>query len=104
MRLSTLGSILTWIVTGGVAGYLASLLLRLERGGCLIHVALGIVGALVGGFIMGRFVAPLGLTGWGFLDGIINATVGAVIVLILLELILPGQQLGGGKRRRRRDR
>ena len=102
MRLSTLGSILTWIITGGIAGYLASLLLRLERGGCLIHVVLGIVGALVGGFIMGRFVAPNGLTGWGFLDGIINATIGAIIVLILLEMILPGRQLGGGRRRRDR--
>lgn len=98
MQFSTLVSLIGWIITGGIAGWAASALLGAERGGCLLHVALGIVGALVGGFIMGRFIVPGGLTGLGFIDAIINATVGAVIVLLLLELVLPGRQLGDRKR------
>lgn len=97
MRLSTLLSIIGWVLTGGIAGYIASLLLGAGRNGCLLNVILGIVGALVGGFIMGRFVVPGGLTGLGFLDAIINATIGAVVLLLLLELVLPGRQLGDRK-------
>lgn len=102
MKLSTLISLIGWIITGGIAGYLASLLLRAGRHGCLINIALGIIGALVGGFVMGRFLLPGGLTGVGFIDAVINATVGAVIVLVLIEILLPGRQLGD--RDRRRDR
>ena len=97
MRLSTLLSIIGWVLPGGIAGYIASLLLGAGRNGCLLNVILGIVGALVGGFIMGRFVVPGGLTGLGFLDAIINATIGAVVLLLLLELVLPGRQLGDRK-------
>ena len=104
MELSTIFSLIGWIITGGIAGWAASSLLGYDRGGCLLHVALGIVGALVGGFIMGRFSVPGGLTGLGFIDAIINATVGAAILLIVLELVLPGQQLGGGRRSRRSRR
>ncbi len=111
MTVGTLFNILGWIVTGAVAGYIASLLLRTQRQGCLINIVLGIVGAFVGGFVMNRFLLPGGITGWGFLDAVINATIGAVIVLVAIELILPGKQLGvrgegeeGGRRRRRRRR
>lgn len=100
MRLTTLLSLIGWIITGGIAGYLASVLLGAGRNGCLLNIILGIVGALVGGFVIGNFLAPGGITGLGFIDAIINATVGAVIVLILIELMLPGRQLGDRDRRR----
>lgn len=106
-------SILQWIIIGGIAGYVASVLLRAHRQGCFVNIIVGIVGAFIGGFVMNLLFPPAqpgqlgGLVGIGFIDAIINATVGAVILLILLELILPGQQLGvrddgGGRRRRRR--
>lgn len=104
MTVGTIFSIIGWIITGAVAGYLASLLLRTQRQGCLVNVVLGIIGAFVGGFVMNQFLLPGGVTGWGFLDAIINATIGAVIVLVAAELILPGKQLGrreGTSRRRR---
>lgn len=108
MTVGTFFSIIGWIITGAVAGYIASTLLRAERQGCIINIGIGIVGAFVGGFVMNNFILPRGLTGWGFLDAIINATVGAVLLLIVLELILPGKQLGvrseerQSRRRRRR--
>lgn len=103
MTLGTFLNLMSWIITGAVAGYLASLLVRAERMGCLINILLGIAGAFVGGFVMNQFLLPGGLTGVGFIDAIINATVGAVILLIVAELVLPGRQIGvRGERRRRR--
>jgi uncharacterized membrane protein YeaQ/YmgE (transglycosylase-associated protein family) len=93
MKVETFLQLLVWAITGSIAGYVASLLLRAHRQGCLINMILGVVGAFVGGFVINTLI-PGGITGWGFLDGIINAIVGAVIVLIALELILPGRQLG----------
>lgn len=101
MTVGTFLSIAGWIVTGAIAGYVASVLLRAERSGCLVNIVLGIVGAFVGGFIMHNFLLPGGVTGWGPLDGIINAVIGAVIILVALELILPGKQLGVRKRETR---
>jgi uncharacterized membrane protein YeaQ/YmgE (transglycosylase-associated protein family) len=94
MEFSTVITIVRWIVIGGAAGYIASLLLRTERQGCLINIALGVVGAFIGGFIFGNFLGGASLTGWGFLDTTIHALVGSVVLLILMELILPGKQLG----------
>jgi uncharacterized membrane protein YeaQ/YmgE (transglycosylase-associated protein family) len=108
--METFFQILGWIITGSIAGYVASLLLRAERQGCIVNIILGVVGAFVGGFVMNRFLFPAGITGWPPLDTIIHAIVGAVIVLIAIELIIPGKQLGvrgesgssRGSRRRRR--
>ncbi len=71
--------ILSWIIVGGLAGLLAQFLMGQDRGGCLISVLLGVVGAFVGGFVMSLF-------GYGGVSGlnvwsIIVATIGAVIVL-----------------------
>ena len=110
MQFSTLISIIGWVITGSIAGYVASVLLRAERQGCLINVVLGIVGAFVGGFVLGTFfpgfanifgIGPVA----GFLNGIFHAVIGAILVLIVVELVVPGKQLGvresGGRRRRR---
>lgn len=110
MTFGTFTSILSWVIVGGIAGYVASVLLRAERAGCLVNVVLGIAGAFVGGFLMHNFILPQGVTGNGFIDSVINAILGAVVILIALELILPGRQLGvrnrgeggGGRRRHRR--
>jgi uncharacterized membrane protein YeaQ/YmgE (transglycosylase-associated protein family) len=97
-----------WIITGAIAGYVASLLLRAQRQGCLINTVIGVIGALVGGFVMGRFIFPDrgGFFGIGFLDTILNAIVGSVILLIAIELVVPGKQLGvrSEERRSRRRR
>jgi uncharacterized membrane protein YeaQ/YmgE (transglycosylase-associated protein family) len=101
MTVGTFFSIAGWVVTGAVAGYIASVLLRAERNGCLVNIVLGIIGAFVGGFIMHNLLLPQGVTGWGPLDNIINAVIGAVVILVALELILPGKQLGVRKRETR---
>ena len=114
MTVGTFFSILGWIITGAIAGYLASVLLGAERQGCLINIALGIGGAFVGAFVLRIFFPnAFAIFGTGpvagFFNGIFHAVVGAVILLVVAELVLPGQQLGlrgrerkRGKRRRRR--
>jgi uncharacterized membrane protein YeaQ/YmgE (transglycosylase-associated protein family) len=111
MNVGTFFSILGWIVTGAVAGYLASLMLRTERQGCFINIALGIAGAFVGAFVVSNFLPNVfNLFGngpvAGFFNGIVHAIIGAVILLVVVELVLPGQQLGvrGGRTKRKRSR
>ncbi len=107
MSVETFFSILSWVIVGGIAGSVASILLRAERNGCLLNVVIGVIGAFVGGALM-SVLAQGGVTRIAWVNGIINATVGAVVVLIILEIVLPGRQLGvrdgkkRGKRKRRR--
>jgi uncharacterized membrane protein YeaQ/YmgE (transglycosylase-associated protein family) len=74
--------LLSWIAVGLVAGLLAQAIIGGgERKGCFVTVILGIIGALVGGFVMGLF-------GFGGVDGvniwsILVATVGALILLAI---------------------
>lgn len=77
---------LLWIVFGLVVGLVAKLIMPgRDPGGIIITVVLGIVGALLGGWI-GRV---MGLYREGEAAGFLMAVVGAVIVLALYRLILP---------------
>ncbi len=78
--------ILTWILFGAIAGWLASILTgRNERMGCLGNIAVGIVGALIGGAIVSA-VGGAGVTGFN-LWSLLVAVVGAVILLFVLGII-----------------
>lgn len=79
-------NILGWIVLGIVAGWIASKIAGTdERMGCIANLAVGIVGAALGGLIF-SLLGGSGVTGfniWSFLVAI----VGAVILLIILKAI-----------------
>jgi uncharacterized membrane protein YeaQ/YmgE (transglycosylase-associated protein family) len=75
--------ILLWIVIGLIAGWLASQILG-GRGGLLYNLAVGLIGAIVGGILfdqLGLAVKP------GFLGGLISATIGAVVFLLVWRAI-----------------
>ena len=78
-------SILAWIVLGLVAGFIASKLVSRSGGSLLVDLVLGIVGALVGGFVFNQFGAS-GVSGFN-LYSLLVATVGAVIVLAIYHLL-----------------
>jgi len=107
MQVSTIISILGWIVSGAIAGYFASLLLRAERQGCFINIIIGIVGAFVGAFLI-RLLLPglLNLFGTGpiagFFNSMFHAIFGAIILLVLYEVVMPGKQLGVRKGKRKK--
>jgi uncharacterized membrane protein YeaQ/YmgE (transglycosylase-associated protein family) len=77
--------IISWIVLGLVAGLLARLLAP-SRGvrGCLPTLVVGIVGALIGGFIATALGADDGVTGFN-LWSILLAVIGAVLFLLVLS-------------------
>ena len=79
-------SIIAWIVLGLIAGFIASKLVNKTGSGLLLDIALGIVGAFVGGFVFTRFFAAAGVTGFNIYSMIV-AVVGAVLVLLIYHLI-----------------
>lgn len=76
--------IIAWLVIGGVAGWLASMLVDGGGFGVFIDIIVGIVGAFIGGWLSGVLHVSLG-NGW--IGSIITAFVGAVILLTVLRLI-----------------
>jgi uncharacterized membrane protein YeaQ/YmgE (transglycosylase-associated protein family) len=76
--------ILTWVIVGLVAGLLASLLVG-SGGGILIDIVIGVLGALIGGWLFtaaGWHVPFAGIAGTIFV-----AFIGSVILLVVLQLI-----------------
>lgn len=83
-------SILSWILVGLIAGWLAGVVMRGGGYGVLGDIIVGIVGALVGGFLATNlFGAPGAVDGFN-LTSIIVAFLGAVITIAILRAINPG--------------
>jgi uncharacterized membrane protein YeaQ/YmgE (transglycosylase-associated protein family) len=79
-------TILGWILLGLISGFIASKVVSGEGQGCLMNIALGLVGALVGGAL---FSAIGGHDVMRFnLYSILVATVGAILVLVLYHAIM----------------
>jgi uncharacterized membrane protein YeaQ/YmgE (transglycosylase-associated protein family) len=75
--------IFTWIVIGLVAGWLATQILG-GRGGMLYNLAVGLVGAIVGGFLFEKLNLHVMPDFWG---NLITATIGAIILLAIWRAI-----------------
>ena len=77
-------SIIVWIIIGGVAGWLAGLIVKGSGYGLIGDIIVGIVGAFLAGWLLPRIGIVIGS---GIVGSIINAFIGAVILLIVLRLI-----------------
>jgi uncharacterized membrane protein YeaQ/YmgE (transglycosylase-associated protein family) len=73
-------SFLAWIVLGLIAGFIGSKIVNKKGDGIIIDILLGVVGAVVGGWLFNTFGAT-GVTGLN-LYSILVAVVGAVIFLV----------------------
>jgi uncharacterized membrane protein YeaQ/YmgE (transglycosylase-associated protein family) len=78
-------SILGWILLGLIAGFIASKIVNKTGEGLILDIVLGIVGAIVGGFLFTQFGAA-GITGLN-LYSMVVAVVGAVVVLLIYHAI-----------------
>jgi uncharacterized membrane protein YeaQ/YmgE (transglycosylase-associated protein family) len=78
-------SFLAWIILGLLAGFVASKLVNKSGEGVLLDIVLGIVGAVVGGYLFQTF-GMAGVTGLN-LYSILVAVVGAVIFLVIYHAI-----------------
>lgn len=76
---------LGWIILGLIAGWIASKIVNKTGEGMIMDIVLGVVGALVGGFIFSRLGIG-GVTGLNIYSMFV-AVVGAIVVLLLYHLI-----------------
>ena len=78
-------SIIAWIVLGLIAGFIASKIVNKVGQGFWLDIALGIIGALVGGFIF-KSLGGTGVTGFN-LYSMLVAVIGAIIVLVVYHAV-----------------
>ena len=80
-----LTAIVLWLVIGAAAGWLAGQLMRGRGLGLVGNIVVGVIGAFVGGWLLG---GVLGISiGGGLVGAILNATVGGVVVLAVIGAI-----------------
>jgi uncharacterized membrane protein YeaQ/YmgE (transglycosylase-associated protein family) len=77
--------IIGWIILGLIAGFIGSKIVDSQGQGFWLNIALGIIGALVGGFLFSLFGAT-GVTGLNIWSMIV-AIVGAVVVLLIYNAV-----------------
>lgn len=78
-------SFIAWIVLGLVAGFIASKLVNKSGDGLILDILLGIVGAVVGGWLFNVF-GMSGVTGFNIYS-LIVAVVGAVVFLVIYHAL-----------------
>ncbi|HUO35878.1 MAG TPA: GlsB/YeaQ/YmgE family stress response membrane protein [Candidatus Acidoferrum sp.] len=78
--------LIAWIVIGLIAGWVAGKISRGQGFGCIVNIILGLVGAVVGGWIFSK----LGILMWGFWGSLAAATVGAVVLVAIARLFAGG--------------
>ncbi|WP_454618430.1 GlsB/YeaQ/YmgE family stress response membrane protein [Bradyrhizobium cenepequi] len=77
-------SLITWVLIGAIAGWLASLIVKGRSLGLVNNILVGIVGAVIAGWL-------LPLIGFVFIGGILaaitNAIIGAVLLLVIIGFV-----------------
>ncbi|MET0661364.1 MAG: GlsB/YeaQ/YmgE family stress response membrane protein [Steroidobacteraceae bacterium] len=83
--------ILIWLIVGGVCGWLASIIMRTDgQQGILLNVIVGIVGALLAGFIISPMVGVGTINDGISIGTFLVSLVGAVILLAIVNLFRRG--------------
>lgn len=78
--------IILWIIFGGLAGWIASVIMKTDSGqGTVKDIIMGIIGAVVGGFLMGLF-GQSGVNGFNLYSFIV-AIIGAIVVIYLGRML-----------------
>ncbi|HWH37618.1 MAG TPA: GlsB/YeaQ/YmgE family stress response membrane protein [Candidatus Limnocylindrales bacterium] len=83
-------NLIIWIILGGVAGWLAGVLMGGTGLGTIGTIVLGIIGALVGGFVVQLlgFGNPLADGAEISIAAIVTAVVGAIVVILIARLVM----------------
>ena len=82
----SLESILIWIIVGGVAGFLAGVIVKGYGLGVVGNIVVGIVGAFIAGWLLPAIGVGFSL-GNPIITAIVYATIGAVVLLLLIGVI-----------------
>ena len=78
-------SIIGWIILGLIAGFIASKIVNKKGQGFILDIVLGVVGAIVGGWLFG-VIGHAGITGFN-LYSMFVAVIGSVVVLVVYHAI-----------------
>jgi len=88
---------LAWVVVGAIAGWLAGLLVKGDEGlGVIGHVLLGLVGALLGGWVVSQVTGNDPMDGVFDISTLVTAVIGAVVLVVLVSMIMGRRRTGSG--------
>jgi uncharacterized membrane protein YeaQ/YmgE (transglycosylase-associated protein family) len=76
-------NLISFLILGLIAGWLAATIMKGRGAGMLVNLVLGVIGAYLGGFLFNLF----GLSAHGFIGSLITATIGAIVLLFLINML-----------------
>jgi uncharacterized membrane protein YeaQ/YmgE (transglycosylase-associated protein family) len=84
--------IILWIIVGGIIGWIASIIMRTDaQQGVLLNIVVGIVGALLAGFLLAPLFGTGTINSSDFsLSGLLVSLLGAVVLLAIVNLFRRG--------------
>lgn len=83
--------IIIWLIVGGVVGWLASIIMRRDaQQGILLNIVVGIVGAFIGGWLIGPLLGAGSINEGISLMSFIVSLLGAIILLAIVNLFRRG--------------
>ena len=85
-------NLIIWLVVGGLVGWVASLIMKTDaQQGMLLNIVVGIVGALIGGWLLSPLVGAGTLNQGDFsLKGLLVSLAGAILLLFVVNLVRRG--------------
>jgi len=86
-------NIVIWLIVGGLIGWLASKIMKTDaQQGIVLNVIVGIVGAVVGGFLIGPLLGQGTINSNDFsVMGLVVSLIGAVVLLAIVNLFTRGR-------------
>lgn len=75
--------LLVWLIVGGIAGWLAGMIVKGGGFGLIGDIVVGIIGAFIGGWLFGQLGVSAGA---GLVGAIVTAMIGAVVLLAVLRM------------------
>lgn len=84
--------LIIWLIIGGIVGWIASLIMRRDgQQGIILNIVVGIVGAFIGGLLLGPSMGAGGINDGFSAMSFVVSLIGAVILLLIVNLITRGR-------------
>jgi uncharacterized membrane protein YeaQ/YmgE (transglycosylase-associated protein family) len=88
---------LAWLIVGAIAGWLAGMLVKGDEGlGVVGHIVLGLVGALLGGWIVSQVTGNDPMDGVFDISTLVTAVIGAVVLVVIGGMVMGRRRTGSG--------
>ena len=88
---------LAWLVVGAIAGWLAGLLVKGDEGlGVIGHIVLGLLGALIGGYVVSLVTNNDPMDGVFDVSTLVTAVIGAVVLVVVGSMVMGRSRTGSG--------